>query len=248
MIIPTNPRLLDRWRSHFNSIPHTRPKVPYVQNPDWRTISYDFNGSMVQLIHRREIGSKSPEWQTANEIWDEVFVSKKEYKSHRDLDWDYLLIYIREGMILAAAMIEVRCIDPALRYLYKPFGIPHDRWPVGYSPAVFLTGVAVADRKFRRQGIGSQCVQAACMFASKLLNERAGSPWNNAFGDNTSNIPITIMVDNGDEKAESFWVKQGFRVRTEADRERVGYASWTAASRYWLPNAEFEFQMVKWVE
>ena len=245
MIIPTNPTLLEHWRSHYTSCAHTRPKVPFVKDPGWRAVTTEYDGGrcLVQLIHRREISSRSVEWQAANEIWDDIFLNTTAHKSHRDLDWDYLMICIRNGVIMAAALVEIRCIDEGLRHLYRPFDTDPELWPTRYTPLVFMAGFVVVER-----AISSMCVRAVCGFASKLLHERAGSPWENAFGDETSKIPVAVMADNEDDKAQAFWQENGFHVRSEDDRQCIGYPSWSAASRNWLPSAQFEVQMVKWIQ
>lgn len=244
MIIPTNPTLLCQWRTHSTCYPHPLPKVPYVHDPAWRQLMtvYDRGYCVAKLLHRRELSAKSLEWRGANEVWDSAFSLKGNGKSPRDRDWDYLLVYYDTCEMLAAALVEIRCLGADLRGMYRPFGTDPDRWPQRYTPMVFLTGLAMASRD-----AGIRCVLMVETLAQKLLADREKSPWSNAFGTETSRLPIVVLVDHGNVKGEKFYQELGFARAGEQDRECFGYASWTATTKHWLPSAGREFQMVKWV-
>jgi GNAT superfamily N-acetyltransferase len=248
MIIPTSHTLLQSWRAFVSRDFGPRPKVPYVKEFEWRNLTmFDDCKSIVQMLHRREISGKSPEWRTANEIWDGMFETKTHYKSHKDLNWDYLLVYIRDRQILATCMIEIRCVDADQRRLYHPFGVYAAYWPRSYTPAVYVKGLAVADVRLKNQGIGRTCMKAVCDFAEKLLAERATSPWANAFGRDVSRIPVVLTVDMGDDNAAGFYRSIGFHTTDEDDKRAFWYPSWSLASEGWLPRVLHETQMCKWI-
>ena len=248
MILPVNPVLLSNWRSYLSRDFGPRPRVPYVKQAGWRNLTMLDDGSnVIRLVHRREITGKSVEWMTANAIWDAAFVSKTHYKSHRDLDWDYLLVYERDNCIMAVCMLEIRCIDEGIRGLYKPFGIDRALWPGSYTPTVFVSGLALADLSLKGQGIGRQCMQAVCAFSKKLLVERATSPWENAFGAETSKIPVTLTIDKADGDAYGFYQAIGFHISGDDDKKAYWYSSWTSASSYWIPDTWRDTHMVKWI-